>query len=74
MAATFTSSTIMLHQQAPPLQVVTAWNGMAISAFANAARVLSAPGAQAQRRFPVEGRPAADYLEAAQKVLASPPG
>lgn len=49
-------------------KVVTAWNGMAISAFANASRVLAAPRAQAQRRFPVEGRPAADYLHAAQKA------
>jgi hypothetical protein len=51
------------------LQVVTAWNGLAISAYANASRVLASEHAQAEPRFPVEGRPASDYLQAAQKVL-----
>lgn len=48
--------------------MVTAWNGIAISAFANASRVLASEHAQTEAQFPVEGRPAADYLQAAQKV------
>eukprot|EP00208_Stichococcus_sp_RCC1054_P002857 CAMPEP_0206140746 /NCGR_PEP_ID=MMETSP1473-20131121/10535_1 /ASSEMBLY_ACC=CAM_ASM_001109 /TAXON_ID=1461547 /ORGANISM="Stichococcus sp, Strain RCC1054" /LENGTH=783 /DNA_ID=CAMNT_0053535017 /DNA_START=195 /DNA_END=2546 /DNA_ORIENTATION=+ len=47
-------------------KVVTAWNGMAISALANAARAL-AP-APPPRSFPVEGRPPSDYLQAAQQA------
>lgn len=47
-------------------QVVTAWNGMTISAFANASRVLAAE--QPLARFPIDGRPAADYLDAAEKA------
>ena len=49
--------------------MVTAWNGLAISAFANASRILASERAQTQPQFPVEGRPAGDYLQAAQKVL-----
>jgi hypothetical protein len=44
-------------------QVVTAWNGMAIGAFANAGRVLAS--SPAQRLFPVEGSPAREYLAGA---------
>lgn len=40
---------------------------MAISAFANASRVLAAEQ-PAHRSFPIDGRPAADYLDAAEKV------
>jgi hypothetical protein len=57
------------HQASCLLQVVTAWNGIAISAFANASRILASQRAQTEPQFPVEGRPAADYLQAAQKVL-----
>jgi hypothetical protein len=58
-----------IHQASRSLQVVTAWNGLAISAFANASRVLASELAQTEAQFPVEGRPAGDYLQAAQKVL-----
>ena len=48
------------------MQVVTAWNGMAISAYAQAGRVLAVAGLR--RCFPVEGRPPREYLEAGIKV------
>ena len=45
------------------LQVVTAWNGLAIGALARASRVLASEPDQAPKKlFPVEGRPAAEYL------------
>ena len=50
-------------------QVVTAWNGMTIGALANAGRVLE--GSPSQRLFPVEGRPARDYLAGALEVAGS---
>lgn len=49
-------------------QVVTAWNGMAISAYAQAARALAHEQPPARRLFPVEARPRREYLLAAQKV------
>jgi uncharacterized protein YyaL (SSP411 family) len=49
-------------------KVVTAWNGIAISAFANASRILASERAQTEPQFPVDGRPASDYLQAAQKA------
>ncbi|GLC40323.1 hypothetical protein PLESTM_001049200 [Pleodorina starrii] len=48
-------------------KIVTAWNGMGIGAFALASRVLASEQ-QVERLFPCEGRPAADYLEAARRV------
>ncbi len=47
------------------LQVVTAWNGLAIGAFANASRVLANEPQPSTPLFPVEGRPAKDYLTGA---------
>jgi hypothetical protein len=55
------------------LQIVPAWNGMAISAYALASRILTHERPPAQRRFPAEGRPPADYLQAALKVRRSGP-
>ncbi len=49
-------------------QVVTAWNGLAICAFATASRVLAAEDPPPKRDFPAEARPPSDYLEAAEKV------
>lgn len=49
-------------------KVVAAWNGMAISALATAARVLATEQPPAQREFPVEGRPPNEYLDAALRV------
>lgn len=50
-------------------KVVAAWNGMSISALANASRVLA--NNTPQRSFPVEGRPASEYLAAAQKTASA---
>jgi hypothetical protein len=45
------------------VQIVTAWNGLAIGALARASRVLAnEPDQPPKKLFPVEGRPAADYL------------
>ena len=45
------------------VQIVTAWNGLAIGALARASRVLaSEPDQPPNKLFPVEGRPAAEYL------------
>jgi hypothetical protein len=46
---------------------------MAISAYALASRILTHERPPAQRRFPAEGRPPADYLQAALKVRRSGP-
>jgi len=43
-------------------QVVTAWNGLAIGAFANVSRVLANEAQPPAALFPVEGRPAQEYL------------
>lgn len=58
------------HTRAPPAraQIVSAWQGMAISAFATAARVLPHEQPPAAREFPVEGRNPQEYLQAALKV------
>ena len=45
------------------VQVVTAWNGLAIGALAKASRVLtSEPDEVPRKLFPVIGRPAKEYL------------
>lgn len=49
-------------------QVVTAWNGMAIGAFAKAARILLHEETPAARCFPVDGCAPSEYLAAATKV------
>lgn len=50
------------------VQIVAAWNGMALSAFAVAGRALSAQSQSSRRLFPVEGCSPAEYLAVAQKV------
>ncbi len=50
------------------VQVVTAWNGMAIGAFAKASRILEHERPAAQRCFPIEGCSPSDYLAAATQV------
>jgi uncharacterized protein YyaL (SSP411 family) len=52
------------------VQVVTAWNGMAISALALAGRALCVEQPSATRCFPVEGRAASEYLAEAARVIA----
>lgn len=54
-----------------PIQIVAAWNGMAISVFALASRVLQAESSPAHRAFPVEGRDPAYYIDVALKVRLS---
>lgn len=49
-------------------KVVTAWNGMAISAFALASRALSAENPPCPALFPVDGCPRQRYLEAAKRI------
>lgn len=49
-------------------QVVAAWNGMSISAFALAGRALQSENPPAAPSFPVEGRDPAQYLQAAVRV------
>ena len=49
-------------------QVVCAWNGMAIGAFASASRILANEKPKFQATFPVDGRDPEQYLEAAVKV------
>ena len=49
---------------------MTAWNGMAISAYALASRALTQEQPPATRCFPVDGRPPKEYLQAALKVTA----
>ena len=45
------------------MQIVTAWNGLAMGALARAARLLASEPDQAQRKlFPVTGRPAKEYV------------
>ena len=45
------------------VQIVTAWNGLAIGALAKASRVLTSEPDQVPRKlFPVEGRPAKEYV------------
>lgn len=45
------------------VQIVTAWNGLAIGALAKASRVLSnEPSQPPKKLFPVTGRPAHKYL------------
>ncbi|BDA44314.1 Spermatogenesis-associated protein 20 [Coccomyxa sp. Obi] len=44
-------------------KVVTAWNGLTIGACANASRVLANEQPPPAPLFPVEGRPAQDYLK-----------
>ena len=52
------------------VQIVTAWNGMGIAAFAEAAMVLKQEQPAATRDFPVEGCDPSEYQTAAIKVLA----
>ncbi|EFN56229.1 hypothetical protein CHLNCDRAFT_145019 [Chlorella variabilis] len=52
------------------LLIVAAWNGMAISAYALASRILPHEQPPAARCFPVEGRPPGDYLQAALQAAA----
>lgn len=52
------------------VQIVTAWNGMGIAAFAEAAIVLKQEQPAATRDFPVEGCDPSEYQRAAIKVLA----
>eukprot|EP00884_Botryococcus_braunii_P010010 jgi/Botrbrau1/1900/Bobra.0005s0016.2 len=49
-------------------KVVTAWNGMSISAFALAGRVVQGEEAPARPHFPVMGREPSDYLQAAIRI------
>jgi len=58
----------------PPAQIVSAWQGMTISAFATAARVLPHEQPPATRQFPVEGRDPKEYLQAALKVRGAEAG
>jgi hypothetical protein len=54
-------------------QVVAAWNGMAVGAYALASRALASeapPQVAPLPLFPVEGSPARAYLAAAQRVAA----
>lgn len=51
-------------------KIVTAWNGMAISAYAQASRALAHEQPPAERCFPVEGRTPSAYLEAALKAAS----
>ncbi|KAL4448270.1 hypothetical protein ABPG75_005489 [Micractinium tetrahymenae] len=51
-------------------KIVAAWNGMAISAYAQAARALAHEQPPVRRLFPVEARPREEYLLAAQKAAA----
>lgn len=54
-------------------QVVTAWNGLAIGAFANASRILASEAQPPAALFPVEGRPAHEYLNGDKPLLISLP-
>jgi hypothetical protein len=51
------------------LQVVTAWNGQGISAFALAARILPAEQPPAGACFPVDGCSPSTYMQASQLVI-----
>ena len=51
-----------------PSQIVAAWNGVAISAFALASRALSAESPPCPVSFPVDGCAPGEYLEAALKA------
>ena len=68
--------TPQLHPVTPHLdsvaavQIVTAWNGMGVAAFAEAAMVLKQEQPAATRDFPVEGCKPSEYQRAAIKVLA----
>lgn len=65
------TATLPVHCGAAPCrapllpQVVTAWNGQAISAYALASRVLPAEQPPAPPCFPVEGCTPGTYLQAA---------
>ena len=58
---------LALPEKSPLPQVVACWNGLAISAFATAARVLRLD-AHTQKAFPSDAKDPADYLAAAEKV------
>jgi len=50
-------------KEACTVQIVTAWNGLAMGALAKASRVLANEPDQAPKKlFPVIGRPAQEYL------------
>ena len=51
-------------------QVVAAWNGMAISAFAMASRVLASDTSPPKPSFPADRQDPSVYLDAAVKVRA----
>ena len=53
------------------VQIVTAWNGLAIGALAAASRGLKSEDPPLGQLFPVEGRDPADYRQAAVKVGTS---
>ena len=50
------------------LQVVAAWNGMAISAFATASRVLASDRQPLDSSFPIEDKDPRVYMDAAVRV------
>eukprot|EP01026_Neomeris_dumetosa_P045361 TRINITY_DN38404_c0_g1_i7.p1 TRINITY_DN38404_c0_g1~~TRINITY_DN38404_c0_g1_i7.p1 ORF type:complete len:277 (-),score=34.99 TRINITY_DN38404_c0_g1_i7:61-891(-) len=52
-------------------KVVSAWNGMAISAFALASRALKHEKPQIQRSFPIEGYEAENYMDVAVSVACA---
>jgi hypothetical protein len=52
-------------------QVVLAWNGLAIGAFANASRVLANEQPPPEKLFPVEGRPAKEYLAGGRSIIST---
>lgn len=70
VAATTTTTTTTKHhhQQHASSQIVTAWNGLAISAFAQASRALATESPAPAPCFPSAGRPAGEYLTAAARI------
>ena len=50
-------------------KILTAWNGMAIGAFAAAGRVLNSEDPPLEKLFPVEGRAPSEYIQAAKTAV-----